>query len=267
MAVYFVKTQFILEEVSRDISWDEFLYILNEPDEEDCEEALRTYEEALYNFISTERVLTSDKREPDDKAIERKITYFCTNSLGINAVTFVELTPVGGDEVYTLLPFLDEEGKEGAGQDDGADDGERDAAADEENAPEIFVACAPVIDPVAGVAASKLSVGDSLYCRLPEDSPYYKICATNVQDFNGVVTAEVTGVKASEFGSSIVALSLADGISVVMKLSGNITVKMAPGGRAAAGNGLGERNRDMIFCAIGVVVLLCVIAIFFHFLT
>jgi hypothetical protein len=267
----YVGARFTLDPADRDISWDEFISLLKSA-ENVRDETLAKYEDQLRDFLETERVLQSDRRSLDGKVIERKVTYFCADVLDVSAVTFVELSSVTGEEIFTLLPFLREGDEEGQKETDSSKDGNGEEAPDygEEDgnaADEIFITCAPVIDPVSGVQASKLIAGESVYCRLPEDSPFYKICAVSIADFDGVVKGEVTGVKVNEIGTSVVALSLADGISGALKLSPNVSIKRVRRDDDASNNAEDELPRNILLVAAGVTILLCAMGILFHFLS
>ncbi|MDR1943204.1 MAG: hypothetical protein LBQ19_00110 [Synergistaceae bacterium] len=267
----YLGVRFTLDPVDKDVSWEELLSLLKSTESE-RNETLVNYENRLHDFLERERVLLSSKRALDRKAIERKTTYFCADVLGVSAVTFVELSSVTGEEIFTLLPFLkegDEEGKKESGlSEDGEDKKGLDCGEGDENtADEIFIPCDPIIDPVLGIQASKLAVGESVYCRMPENSPFYKICAASVAGFDGVVKGEVTGVKINEIGTSVVALNLADGISGALKLSPNVSIKKVRRDDGAPSGAEDRLPRNILLVAAGVTILLCAMRILFHFLS
>jgi hypothetical protein len=268
LELYYLKARFMLEPAEGDIEWGQFLSLLNASDEKKDDEGedgpLAKYGEKLHTYIETERILITEKRELDAKTIERCVTYFCTDSLDISAVTFVDLSSMDISEVLALMPFLnDEQDGDDAGGGSSGDWQENDG---QEDSDEIFIECAPVIDPISGVAVSKLTVGQSVCCRLPEDSPFCKICAASLPDFDGIVSGEVTGVKVNEFGGAVVAVNLAEGISGAMKIQGSVWIKAVRG----PSDGTPDSNevpRSILISAIGVAVLLCAIGILFHFLS
>jgi hypothetical protein len=258
----YVKDRFFLDPVENDLPWDRFLPILNSPEPEEPDEAISRYEADFYKYLDLGRVFVSDKGIVNNKIAEHNITYHCTEVLGFSAITFIEMTQMPGSEIYGLLPFLKDilDGEE----DECGDD--EDASQDEnKESGEIFINCTPVIDPVHGVSAGNLSEGDVIYCNLPEDSSFYKMCFTNIPNFNGTVTGDVTGVSINEFGGAVIAVSLADGISAAIKLSGNVAIKTVPKDIASPEN----RNREMLFNimigAIAVIILLCALGTLFLF--
>jgi hypothetical protein len=258
----YVKDRFFLEPVENYMPLERFLSILNSPEPEEPDKVIRQYEADFYDYLDTGRVLVSDKGVVNNKVAEHNITYHCNEVLGFSAIAFIEMVQVSGAELYGLLPFLK----------DILDEGEDEDQHDEETSQrengesgEIYINCAPVIDPIHGVSASNLSEGDVVYCHLPTDSSFYKICLINIPDFNGVVSGDVTGVSINEFGGAVVAVSLADGISASVKLSGNVAIKATPKITASSEN----RNREMLFNimigAIAVIILLCALVSLLHF--
>jgi hypothetical protein len=269
MHEYYLKTHFILEPVDREIDWSRFLSILNGQEEDERDEALSKYEEDLRNFISIDRVFLSEKKALDPKAIERKITYYCADDLDMSAVTFIDATSMERDELYSRMPFLKNAsiGDSGAGDENPVSEEDNEPGGDDKNTNAIFIECTPVIDPIAGIPVSKLAIGQSVSCHLPEDSPFYKMCVATLPDFDGIVTGEVTGIKVNEFGNSVVAMDLADGITGAMKIPGNIWIKAAHKGAAPAKTTDNKLPRSMLFGVIGVIALICAILILFHYLT
>jgi hypothetical protein len=269
----FLRTRFSRDPIEKDTPWSDLVTLLNagEPTEDDGQEnsdPLQGYAERLNLFIHSERVLLTEKKALDAKAIERFVTHFCAYDLEINAITFVDVTKVSEEDVASLLKELREKAPgeaQGAG---GPEDesGGTDQATDSADLNEIFLECGMVIDPVAGLPASKLSVGQEIYCRLPEDSPFYKICESNMQDFNGIVIGSVTGIKTNEFGNSVVAVALSEGISGVMKVQGNIWVKVGSHGTKARNSAQGELPHYMMLGTIGAALLLLAIGILFRYL-
>jgi hypothetical protein len=265
-----LRTRFLMEPVERDTPWSDLVTLLNAPTEpaedgnRENSDPMQGYAERLRLFIHSERILMTEKKELDTKAIERDVTHFCAYDLDINAITFVDVTRVSESEASSMLTEFREKAPGDANGEDGQQADDAEPAADEENPNEVFIECGVVIDPVAGLPASKLSEGQEIHCRLPADSPFYKICETNLPNFNGIVTANVTGVKTNEFGNSVIAVSLAEGITGVMKVKGNIWIKT--GLRASATHGIpsGELQRYMMLGAIGVALLLVAIGILFH---
>jgi hypothetical protein len=257
----YVKDRFSLDPIENDLPWDRFLLILNAPEPEKPDEAISQYEAAFYAYLDAGRVFVSDKGVVNNKVAEHNITYHCTEVLGFSAITFIEMIQVSGAELYGFLPFLKDILDEGEDENEYDEDAPQDGNGE---SGEIFVNCAPVIDPVHGVSAANLSTGDVVYCHLPEDSSFYKLCSTNIPNFDGVVTGDVTGVSVNEFGGAVVAVSLADGISATIKLSGSVGIKTVHKGTDASSE---NKNREMLFNimigAIAVIILICALVSLF----
>ncbi|MDR3254415.1 MAG: hypothetical protein LBT31_02455 [Synergistaceae bacterium] len=261
MKQYYLKVRFIFDEIDRGSPWEVFLETLNGGCDEDGniqEDALSKYEKGVYDFITQEGVLLSEKDVLNDKMIERKTTYFCSDAFDVNAVTFIELMSVTGDEIYSLIPFMKKDNEPSES---------KDIEEENEEVEDLFISCGAVIDPVSGVPASRLVEGDTVFCRLPESSPFYELCASTIPKFDGVVTGEVTGVKINEFGSAVIAINLSEGISGALKLSSNIAIKTQRRGAAGGQVGLSAMTRLMLFSILCVVGLLIVIGLLFRFLS
>ncbi|MDR3321487.1 MAG: hypothetical protein LBS93_03485 [Synergistaceae bacterium] len=254
---FYLKVRFLTADIDRNSSWDDFILVLNGGAEDEPNETLVRYGSSLHDFITLEGILLNEKDALDGKTVERKITYFCSDAMEISAVTFIQLISVSGDEIYSILPFLKEELETS----DAADDSEEAMEVPQE----VFIPCGAVIDPVSGIPASRLEAGDTVYCRLPDGSPFFGICAASIPNFNGVVTGEVTGVKINEFGSAVVALNLADGVYGALKLSSNIVVKATR--HASAPMQIDGITRLVLVSVVCVAILLVAIGILFHFLT
>jgi hypothetical protein len=190
---------------------------------------MRKYENGLKDYVRTSKLLQSEKNLEDPKALEHKITYFCTSVMALNAISFLELTEMSQDELYLSVPSL----KRGAGPKSG---GERSGQAEREEQagdggtedaapPDVMISCDPVLDPVAGVPAGELSVGDAICCKLRENSAFYDLMDKMAPDFNGVVSGEITAVQVNELGSAVISLKLSDGVSGALKLAGNVRIK------------------------------------------
>jgi hypothetical protein len=275
-SLYLLKTRFTAEPIETGIAREDLLALLNAPrthGKEDGEggdeksgDSLLEYEERLNDFIKSKNLLVSEKGTIDAKAIERKITYFCSSELEINAVTFVDVIDASPDEAVSLIASCAP--NSGEGKNEGECAAEEDAG-EGKRTDEIFIECAAVIDPVAGLPISKLVKGQEICCRLPETSPFYKICQSGIPDFNGIVSGSVTGIKVNEFGSAIVAVSLAEGISGAIKVQSNIWIKSAgdvANCRGTANSSRHEIARNILLGAIGAALLILAIGIFFRFM-
>ncbi|MDR1579230.1 MAG: hypothetical protein LBS35_02635 [Synergistaceae bacterium] len=203
--------------------------MLETPVPDEYREEMKTYENGLKDYVRASKLFQSEKNLEDPKPLEHKITYFCTSSMSLNAISFLELITMNQDELYLVMPSLKPEekpgiGEEQSGQGEQAADGEtRDAAP-----ADVVIACEPVLDPVTGVPARNLSVGDTVCCKLREDSAFLDLIGKMSPDFNGIVSGDVTAIQVNELGSAVVSLKLSDGVSGVLKLAGTVRIKALP---------------------------------------
>lgn len=270
--LYF-KEIFTNDPIDRTLSWPELLAMLNgesEPPFEDENSVLEHYREKFREFISVQRLLEYGRGRLDAKEIERRITYFCTDVLGLSTVTFLELTMMGDGELLVLMPFLSEklDGTEGNDDKDPDDndasnsgdpaDAEEDGETQEQN--EIFLSCEPLLDPISGVAVSNLSIGDLIAAKLPETSSFYQLFIKQYPSFDGIIEGRVTGIKINEYDMSVVALKLADGVSGTLKLSGKVRIKRLVEGESIASRGNARFPVEILFAALSVVVFLIVMS-------
>lgn len=271
--VYFAE-RFSCDVIDRNISWAEMVGMLNAAPDESREENLARYEKELHQYVEMSRLFQSESGVLDAKDIEHKITYFCSDILGINAITFVELTALAKDDLVSLMPFLKMDGSDAAGSD--AREGNGDAEEEhffgeetphKERKRDLFVSCEPVLDQVKGIAVSDLSVGSSVSCRLPHESVYYKFFKGRFPDFDGVITGEVTGIKVSEDAPAVVALDLADGIAGIMKISGKVRIALAEKHAAEAMENNSARSVELILAGASVILFLCLLGVLLYILS
>ena len=78
-----------------------------------------------------------------------------------------------------------------------------------------------------GVAANELNAGESVLVKLPQDSVFFKLLSRNVANFDGIITATVTGILMNELGTSNISLFLSDGVTGLMKMPGKVKIKIA----------------------------------------
>lgn len=232
------------------------LYDMLETREPDGREDMMKYENVLRDYIRTSRLFQSEKNLDDPKALEHKITYFCVSVMSLNAISFLELITMSRDELMLVMPSLKRkempEGGEAQGQAE-----EVPSNGEAGNAPlDVAIACDPVLDPVAGVPVGNLSVGDTICCKLREDSPFFDLMAKASPGFDGIVSGDVTAVSVNELGSAIVSLKLSDGIAGVLKLAGTVRIK------ALSLKGSGNAGRKSLF-RLDVLLAVSGVAVFF----
>jgi hypothetical protein len=187
---------------------------------------MKKYENDLKDYIRASKLFQSEKNLEDPKALEHKITYFCTSAMALNAISFLELTTMSRDELYLSIPSLKREDKPESGEEqrereEQAENGGTEAPA----GPEVLISCDPVLDPVAGAPAGDLSVGDVICCKLREDSVFFDLMNKMSPEFNGIVSGDITAIHVNELGSAVISLQLSDGVTGALKLAGNVRIK------------------------------------------
>ncbi|MDR1651431.1 MAG: hypothetical protein LBR87_06565 [Synergistaceae bacterium] len=223
------------------------------------------YENSLAGFVTSTRLLQSEKCLSDPKAIEHKITYFCSSVLRINAVSFLEIYEMSLGELYLVLPALkktDEPEGDVSEEPKTVPDGQDDSAVTD-----VAAACDPVLDPVTGVTARDLAGGDFISCRLREGTAIYNLMKSASPGFDGVVTGEVKAVTVGELGSASVALKLSDGVTGVLRIPGSVRVRMARGPADGPGSRKSPPGMEIALAIAGVVAFLCVMGILVRILS
>jgi hypothetical protein len=230
-------------------------------------ESLSKYEEELGRFIRTSRMFQNEKNLNDPKALEHKITYFCTSTLSLNSISFLEINEMTRGEIYLIIPSLKKNDES-----DGDDAPEEisliveDGKSGEGGLPDVVVACDPILDPVLGVAVGDLALGTIIRCKLREGSIFYSLMENASPDFDGTVTGDVTAVSVSELGSAVVALKLSEGVTGAMKLAGSVRVKIVS--KPAPAVAPHKRpSVEIVLATAGVIVFLCILAALMRFLS
>ncbi|MDR1884971.1 MAG: hypothetical protein LBQ56_01760 [Synergistaceae bacterium] len=250
----YVSAIFVTELIDPETSLADLMARLGGPRPDD--EDLARYETELCEYINISRIFQGEYNALDGKVIERKISYFCTDSLQLSAITFVDLMSVGEDDLDSLAPSLSaylevKHEKESDSEDEDDFEGRHEGGAES-----VYIACEPVLDPVQGVAVSELAPGDVVFCRIPNESSFYLLLKNNSPNFDGTVTGDVTGVKINEFGSSVVSLTMADGVYAAMKMAGTVRIKLkSKGAQAAVPGGV----PDVLIAVGGIALFLCIL--------
>jgi hypothetical protein len=230
--VNFASVWFSREEIPRDIEWDELLRLHAEKGRDDERDpfAVRN-EELLSDFLFRSNALNGIAKNNNAKSAEQTISRFCLDQLQLKAVSFLDFVDAKGNDI-DYIESLKADAHESEHEADPASgqDAANDLAGgegDDKTANEIFVKCDPVLDPVNGVAMNELRIGDTIFAKLPEDSVFFKLLAKTHSAFDGTISADVTGILLNELGTATISLSLSDGVSGVMKLSGKVKIKVA----------------------------------------
>jgi hypothetical protein len=234
---------------------------------------LAKYENDLANYLTASRLLQTEKNLTDSKALEHKITYFCTSALQLNAISFLEIIEISRKDLFIIMPTLEKKFESGDNDEKTAKEEAvpaveiktDDLGNDTTLGSDIVVACEPILDPIAGVSIGDLSVGDTICCKMREDSVFYNLMSNASPDFDGVVSGEVSAVQVNDLGSAVVALKLADGVTGALRLTGMVRVKVVSR-KPVATSSVGQQQSTQIFLAIaGVMIFLFVMAILLYF--
>lgn len=269
----YLKEYFSYDPIDTDSSWSVLLPMLdNSNTKQEPNSVLAGYEKEFHNFADIQRTFESGRGRMDPKEIERKIAYFCSDVLDLSVITFIEMTNVSQDDLLSLMPFLKEklekkdEAERGGeeGEDEGGLDGEELLEKLKDGDEDIFLSCEAVLDPIAGVAINDLTIGDIIACKLPETSSLHAMFVNQHPGFDGVIEGEISGMKLNEYGTAIVALKLADGVSGAIKLSGKVRIKRISHNEAPRKGEQTSASIEIIFAAAGIVMFLIIMAVFLY---
>lgn len=275
--VKYVSCLFSFLPISRDMSWSELLELLREERAPVRDITLTHMESQLENFLNSNKLMLSTAKSMNGKELERSVSFFCGKDLSLRTVTLVEISSAYNENLSSLLSKREKPENEEITESDAAEeesaDGEPQDAEEEPASNMLSVSCDPVFDPVSGVAVTDLRVGVAIVCRLSENSVYYQLFANRFPDFDGSVTGEVTGIKINEYGTAVVGLSLAEGISGAMKLSSSVRVRLADKEsylRKDTHSWLQQANGaglplGFLFGAGTILLLLCLIGVLVYF--
>jgi hypothetical protein len=217
---------FSRELIDTEAPFSELYAMLEAPGPEEYRDELEKYGNALKDYVKTSRLFQSEKNLNDAKALEHKITYFFMSAMSLNVISFLELTPMSQSELYLTIPSLKRKEEPDIGEDQSEWAEEAENGEPRGFSPtDVAVSCDPVLDPVTGVPVSELSVGDTICCKLREDSVFFGLMLKASPDFNGTVSGDVTSVHVNEIGSAVVSLKLSDGVAGVLKLTGTVRIK------------------------------------------
>ncbi len=270
----YLRETFTNDPIDRTLSWPDLLEMLSDKNAEPpVESTLAFYKEKFHNFANIQHLLEYGRGRMAPKDLERKVSYFCS-TIGLSALTFLEMTTMSKEDLFILMPCLSEEQgqtekKNEKNQEDNDSASEDDFTSAEEDdegkeQDDIFLACEPVLDPISGTAISSLTVGDMIAVKLPEASSYYQFFTNKYPEFDGIIDGKVTGVKVNEYGAAVVALKLADGISGTLKLSEKVRIKRLLTGVPLHSSGSADFPAEIIFAGLGVAAFLIALAVLLH---
>ena len=258
------KTLFSGEKFDDSLTLRDMAAIVNSSSQENRPESLTSLESSLDDYVITSRLFQNDKNLDDPKAMEHKITYFCTTVMSLNAITFLEMDWMSRSELRKIIPSIAPDGESGEDdEDDEPSDGEGEDDGGE-GLSNVAIACDPVLDPVIGVPVNELSVGAVICCKLREGSVFYNVMEKVSPDFDGIVTGDVIGVSVNELGTATIAVKLSDDVTGAMKAASAVRVRMAVKSDEESASPKSFRA-EVALAAAGVVLFLCLLAILLYF--
>jgi hypothetical protein len=206
------------------------------------------------------------------KPAEQAVSRFCIDHLKLKAVCFASFVKASDADMELFRkpvasPPPEYDQTELPGESQPEPEASRETTGSVEKEREIFVRCDPVLDPVSGVAMNDLSAGTHIYGRLAPDSIVYKLLAKNNRNFDGIISAQVSGIAMNNLGTATVSLILSDGIAGVMKLSGKVRVKTSPGPDGAARTRRPSPDSippEYIFVGLGFVLAVSAVFMFYY---
>jgi hypothetical protein len=236
--IKYLNVMFSRNESLKTVGWQDLLSVLcNKYQESDRDPMIFHHEEELFKYLRRGIVLTAVAKNHNTKQAEQSISRYCLGNLHLKAVSLMECF----DATEEDIAFFESEGgpsgpSSTGGKREEEPKPEEEAAENEQGAEqseetpskeEIVIRCETVLDPVGGIAANELAIGESVLAKLPQDSVFFKLLSRNIARFDGIITATVTGILMNELGTSTISLALSDGVTGLMKVSGKVKIKIA----------------------------------------
>ncbi|GHV57626.1 hypothetical protein FACS1894216_22180 [Synergistales bacterium] len=205
------------------------------------------YERELERFLRDGAELNLIARNLNTKPAEQAVSRYCSDALKLKAVCFINFVAAASEDLEAFnmpggessKPEAEKKGSELLETNAAGDGAEMDYDGLPEESKDIFIKCDPILDPVFGVAMNELRTDDLVYAQLRPDSVFYKLISGTNPSFDGTITATVTNMLVNEYGTSIISLTLAEGVVGVMKLSGKVKIRAAaplkPSGKRTKG--------------------------------
>jgi hypothetical protein len=277
--IKYLNVMFSHDESLKTVSWQDLLPMHRDKyQESDREPGIFNHEELLFKYLLRGAALNTVAKNRNTKQAEQAISRYCMDNLHLKAVSLIECFDAADEDIAL---FENEGGAPGPSSTGGKreePEPEEEAAEDTQEAEqseeipsreEIVIRCEPVLDPVNGVAANELNIGESVLARLPQDSVFFKLLSRNIADFDGVITSTVTGILMNELGTSNISLALSDGVTGLMKMSGKVKIKTAVRHEEAAKNTARaplDLPAGFAFGMAGVIIFILAIAAVYHIL-
>ena len=273
----YLSVMFTNEESSKMITWNSMLATHRGGEsDQNRNPMMQHYEEDLLKYLRSGNSLNTVAKNHNTKQAEQSISRYCMDNLQLKAVSFIDYTEASDSDVATFEAEAARAAGPSSGDDGdkaeqpGSSEPEQEDAEEtdgEKTKDEIVVRCEPILAPVGGIALNELAVGDLVMARLPEDSVFFKLLSRNIKGFDGVVGARVTGLLQNELGTATVSLSLAEGVSGVMKLSGKVRIKtMSPPKNKIRRHSSEPHINFIVFGVAGAVILIAAAALLYYIL-
>lgn len=272
-----LSVMFTREEISKSTDWSELLFMHEERNKTtDRDPLLVHHEEELHKFLSSSTILNGIAKNHNTKQAEQAISRYCTEQLQLKAVSFVEFMDASDNDIR-LFDKSEEEKPEEAPADASPEvtrEEVMESAPGQKNENELFIRCDPILDPVNGIAMNDLKLGDYVFGKLAEDSVFYKMLQKNLATFDGIVSAQVTGILVNELGTATVSLALSEGVTGIMKLSGKVRIRVAAPPEAEGSHNAPGKSRfslsslptGAVFAIAGGVLLLSAVFLIYYIL-
>jgi hypothetical protein len=255
-----LETSALPASVDPGLPFPQFREQLRKGREAQMEPFARFAEQQLQAHIQDSRGIPGAVKADSGKGLEGGLIQFFQKKLGLRAVAVVKMEPLSVEAHRALEEELaaarwagaEEAGPEAA-----------DASAPEASAPrpgaertgpnQILLPCQPLLDPVGGVGASELRVGDSVRVRLSEESLFFGMFKNKMPELDGGVAATVSGVRTTETGSVRIDLDLSEGIVGVMTVNPAVRLRAdRASGEDVASRGVPSKDSLLV---IGVLAL------------
>ncbi|GHV29628.1 hypothetical protein FACS1894167_09220 [Synergistales bacterium] len=274
---YPARTRFMRSKLPPEAPVSDVLAVIAQERAADEDNLLTYCENALKDYVDINRLFLAwkEREEIDAKAAERKIRDLFSERFEISVMTFLELSKVTESELVERLPFMEDvlelereqraKAEAKANEDD--EDEEDDIGETEEKSNEMFIRCAPITDPVTGIAPIDISPGDVVICLLQRESSYYNTFEKNIPGFDGTLPGTVKKVSPKGLGKTSVVLTLSEGVSGIMSVSNSVRMKAAGKGRnTAAASRHSQQPSSMASISVGIFSLCVIILIIVFFM-
>lgn len=266
----FIKVFFSNDPISKDLTYSG-IASLGDPGMDELEHFINE----LTIHIRSSRILEFGRGVAETKENERKISHFCTESLGISALVFMdERRFENEDALLAEMPFLahgeeekedrtdaqDAEDTEDNEHQETADEGEGESGSkDREGTGDIFLACKPILDVINGSSIRDLREGDGVTVELSKASAYYEFLSAKLPNFDGSMNGTIRKIDISGSGA-VVAVDLAEGVIGAMRISENVKLKR-PTSSSSTVSPAGGIAPEAIFIIVSVIACIAVLAI------